>query len=258
MGATEPPLSPWQRRLLALIRFGVAAFVLGAAAFLSFILTIQIAVRRQEVEVPRLEELTTSEAQTLLARQQLGLQVLDRVYSALPEDRVVRQSPPPGTVVKVGQRVFVVVSRGPQQVPTPLLEGRSLRVARLELPKLGLELGQVSAVYLPDYEADRIVRQNPPPQTRNTGTARVNVLVSLGAREPAYVMPDLVGLPLAQAQRRLAAAGLRSGAIETIAVESMPAGVVVGQSPRSGARVPAGAVIDLQISVPVASPRMLE
>ncbi len=258
VAGAEPPLRPWQRRVILLVRFGIAMFILGAAAFLSFILTIQIAVRRQEVEVPRLEELTTSEAETLLAQQQLGLQVLDRVYSALPEGRVVRQSPPSGTVVKVGQRVYVVVSRGLQQVPTPLLEGRSLRVARLELPKLGLELGQVSAAYLPDYEADRIVRQSPPPQSRNTDTARVNVLVSLGAREPAYVMPDLTGLLLAQAQRRLLAAGLRPGAIETVAAENVPAGVVVGQRPRRGARVPAGAVVDLQISAAAAAPRMLE
>ncbi|MCL6480931.1 MAG: PASTA domain-containing protein [Firmicutes bacterium] len=258
VAGAEPPLRPWQRRAISLVRFGIAVFILGAAAFLSFILTIQIAVRRQEVEVPHLENLTTSEAETRLAQQQLGLKVLDRVYSTLPEGHVVRQSPPPGSVVKVGQRVYVVVSRGLQQVPTPLLEGRSLRVARLELSKLGLELGQVSAAYLPGYEADRIVRQNPPPESRNVGTARIHVLVSLGVREPAYVMPDLAGLPLTQAQQRLLTAGLRLGAIETVSSGTGPAGVVVGQRPRRGARVPSGAVVDLEISAAAAASRMLE
>ncbi len=254
----ERPLGPWQRGLRSFVRLAFAAFILGAAAFLSFIATIQIAIQRQEVEVPRLVELSAADARKLLEQRQLGLRVLDQAYSDLPKDHVVRQSPLPGTVVKVGQRVHVVVSLGPQEVATPLLEGRSLRAARLELPKLGLQLGQVSACHLPGYEADHVVKQDPPPQVKHAGSPRVNLLVSLGSAEAAYVMPDVTGLPLAQAQRRLAAGGLQLGEIEVVARDDAPRGVVVSQSPRRGARVPAGAIVDLQISGVPARRRVLE
>jgi serine/threonine-protein kinase len=254
----ERPLRPWQRRLRAVVRLAFAAFILAAAAFLSFILTIQIAIKGREVEVPRLAEMTAEDAKKLLEQRQLGLRVLDQVYSELPRGRIVRQSPPPGTVVKAGQRVHVVVSLGPQEVATPLLEGKSLRAARLELPKLGLQVGQVSACYLPGYEADRVVKQDPPPQSKHAGSPRVNLLVSLGSPEAAYVMPELTGLPLAQAQRRLAAAGLRIGKVEVVTAEDVPYGVVIRQSPRRGARVPAGAIVDLQVSGVPARPRVLE
>lgn len=254
----ERPLQPWQRRLRTLVRLAFAAFVLVAAAFLSFILTIQIAVKGREVEVPRLAEMTTEDATKLLEQRQLGLRVLDQVYSELPRGQIVRQSPAPGTVVKAGQRVHVVVSLGPQEVATPLLEGKSLRAARLELPKLGLQVGQVSACYLPGYEADRVVKQDPPPRSKHAGSPRVNLLISLGSPETAYVMPELTGLPLAQAQRRLAAAGLRIGKVETVVAEDVPNGIVVRQSPRRGARVPAGAIVDLQVSGVPVRPRVLE
>jgi beta-lactam-binding protein with PASTA domain len=235
-------------RVRWLTRAAVLVGAVAVVAFLSAITTIRLAIQGRGVDVPAVAERTVEEAQQELARLGLGLRVADRIYSELPAGRIVRQSPPPGTTVKAGQRVHVVVSLGTREAPTPLLEGRTLRAARVELLRAGLQLGQVSAAHLTGFDADRVVQQDPPPNVKHTGPPRVNLLVSLGPREPAYVMPDLIGLPLVEAERRLRQAGLRRGDIRWRATLEQPRGIVLGHRPARGARVPAGAVVDLEVA----------
>ena len=64
------------------------------------------------------------------------------------------------------------------------------------------------------------MQQYPPPGTTDAATPHENFLISLGSRPPAYVMPDLVGLPLDEAIAKLNGAGLK---IAKIATSSQPA-----------------------------------
>ena len=48
--------------------------------------------------------------------------------------------------MKVSQNAHVVLSLGPQNVTTPSLMGESLRVARIQLLQVGLQLGEVTVV----------------------------------------------------------------------------------------------------------------
>ena len=64
-------------------------------------------------------------------------------------DTVVRQSPPPNMRVKTGQNAHVVLSLGPQKVTIPQLNDRSLRAAQIELLRGGMQVGEISSVYLP-------------------------------------------------------------------------------------------------------------
>jgi beta-lactam-binding protein with PASTA domain len=75
----------------------------------------------------------------------------------------------------------------------------------------------------------------------------VNLLVSEGPAENAYVMPDLTGLTLGEAQRRLEACGL---VMEKVAFTPGPEerrGAIVGQSQPRGSRVVPGTHVDLQL-----------
>ncbi|MBI1749040.1 MAG: PASTA domain-containing protein [Acidobacteria bacterium] len=227
-------------------RIGLRVFILLAVAFLSAITAIRFAIQGREVEVPKLVSLKAGDAQTLLDSRRLGMKIADRVYSELPADYVVRQSPPAGSRVKVQQRAHVVLSLGPQKVSVPALVGETVRSARIELLRAGLQVGEISSVYLPDHALDEIVLQNPPPLATNTGSPRVNLLVSLGERPAEYVMPDLAGLPLAEAQRRIGAAGLHLAKISFAVSPEQPKGVVFQVPPR-GARVVAGTNVELQV-----------
>src|SRR5205807_1784714 len=80
--------------------------------------------------------------------------------------------------------------------------------SRIELLRGSLQVGEVSNLEMPDQAADTVVMQNPRPGA-GAATPRVDVLVSAGPHENAFVMPHLVGLNEEEAQRRLEASGIK-------------------------------------------------
>jgi serine/threonine-protein kinase len=180
-------------RLESLSRIVLLVFILASAAFLSAITAMRIAIHGREVTMPNLVGKNVAEANQLLQSRGLLLRVADRIYTDLPINVVVRQTPPAGLLMKVSQQAHVVLSLGQRQLQIPLLEGNSLRASRIELLRAGLQVGEVSSVTMPNPAADTVVIQNPRPGT-GAATPRVDFLVSQGPRETAYVMPHLVGM----------------------------------------------------------------
>ena len=105
-------------------------FILASVAFLSALTAMRYAVQGREVVVPDVTGKRAGEAQQLLLARGIGMKVEDRIYSPLPVDEVVRQSPPPKMTVKKGQFAHVVLSLGPRKETVPQLDDRSLRAAQ--------------------------------------------------------------------------------------------------------------------------------
>jgi serine/threonine-protein kinase len=235
-----------RERLEWLSRTAILVFILSSAAFLSAITAMRIAIHGREVAMPNLVGKTVSEASTLLRSRGLVLNVADRVYSDLPKNVVVRQMPPAGMLMKVSQQAHVVLSLGQRQLHIPLLVGNSLRASRIALLREGLQVGEVSAVTLANEPADEVVMQTPRPGA-GAATPRVDVLVSQGRRELAYVMPHLVGLSEPDAQHRLDVAGLRRK-VNHVAAPQWPHAMVIDQTPLAGSRLSASAIIELTVA----------
>ena len=195
----------FRERLEWLLRMVLLVFILASAAFLSAITAMRIAIHGREVSMPNLVGKSVTEANSELRSRGLVLRVADRIYSEQPINTVVRQTPPPGLLMKVSQQAHVVLSLGQRQLQIPPLEGNSLRVSRIELLRAGLQVGEVSGLTLPDIPADTVVMQSPKPGA-GAASPRVDVLVSQGPREEAFVMPHLIGL---NDRGRGAAAGVR-------------------------------------------------
>jgi beta-lactam-binding protein with PASTA domain len=246
----EPePSSPslnFRKRLQELGQMALLIFILASAAFLSAITAMRIAIHGREVTMPNLTGKTVAEATNLLRSRGLVLKVADRVYTELPINVVVRQTPPAGLLMKESQQAHVVLSLGQRQLQIPLLEGNSLRASRIELLRAGLQVGEVSAITMPDKPADEVVLQTPRPGT-GAATPRVDVLVSQGPHENAYVMPHFVGMTESDAQRRLDASRLRRK-VNYVSAPQWPHGTVVDQTPLAGARLPASATIELTVA----------
>jgi beta-lactam-binding protein with PASTA domain len=236
-----------QEQFKRLMRMALLVFILAAAAFLSAITAMRFAIHGREVAMPNLVGKSAEEAQRTLAASRLGMKVADRVYSGLPANYVVRQSPPAGMRVKVTQNAHVILSLGPRAVTIPELEGKSLRAGRIELLRDGLQVGEISAAYLPEFSADAVVQQDPHPGS-GVASPHVNLLVSQGAREPAYIMPYLVGLSRTEAERQLAAAGLHVAKITPSSAPQWPHDTVIGHTPAHGARVAASTDVELQVA----------
>ncbi len=235
-----------RERLEWLTRMTLLVFILASAAFLSAITAMRVAIHGREVTMPNLVGKNVSEASKMLESRGLVLRVADRIYSDQPINVVLRQTPTAGLLMKVSQQAHVVLSLGQRQLQIPLLEGNSLRASRVELLRQGLQVGEVSAVTMPDEPADAIVLQSPKPGT-GAATPRVDVLISQGLRETSYVMPHLVGLHEVDVQRRLDQAQMRRK-VNYVSAPQWPHGAVIDQSPLAGSKIPASATIELTVA----------
>jgi beta-lactam-binding protein with PASTA domain len=230
------------------MHMGLLVFILAAAAFLSAITTIRIAIRSRQVQLPNLVGQNLTSAQDQLRQRGIELKVADRIYDALPAGTVVRQSPAAGTQVKVSQYAHVVVSLGSVKTSIPPIEGTSLRTARIALLQAKLQLGEVASPYLNDTEPDTVLLQEPKSGAQ-ASSPRVDVLVPLGPRPVALVMPYFIGLNDTETQRLLNSAGIRNVKSTPVPSPQWPVGTVIEQSPAPGARL----AMDGQVEIKVAS-----
>jgi beta-lactam-binding protein with PASTA domain len=237
-----------RERFRWILRMSVLAFILASVAFLSALTAMRIAIRGREVVMPSLVGVSVDQARQMLQGSGVGLTIEDRIYSQYPIDAIVRQSPLPKMNVKVGQHAHVVLSLGPQKVTVPQLEQASLRSAQVLLLRDGLQLGEVSSLYLPDTDADTVLQQDPSPGATGAINPHVNVLVTLGTRPPAYVMPPLIGLSYTEAASKLSAAGLKIAKVVPAAAPGAARQTVLDQIPARGRRVDSTTPIELQVA----------
>jgi eukaryotic-like serine/threonine-protein kinase len=235
-----------RERLEWVSRMTFLVFILASAAFLSAITAMRIAIHGRETTMPNLVGRNVAEASQELRSKGLLLRVADRVYSDLPINQVVRQTPPPGMLMKVSQQAHVVLSLGQKQLEIPSLEGGTLRVSRIELLREGLQVGEVSTVSLPDDPADKVLLQNPRPG-KLAATPKVDVLISAGPREASYVMPYVVGLTELEALKRLDP-GLTRRKVNFLTAAQWPHGTVIDQAPLAGTRVATSNEVELTVA----------
>ena len=227
-------------------RMTLLVFILASAAFLSAITAMRIAIHGREVTMPNLVGKNVAEANQMLRSRGLLLGIADRIYSEQPMNAVVRQTPPPGMLMKVSQEAHVVLSLGQRQLQIPDLENNSLRVSRITLLRANLQVGEVSELTMPDVPVDTVLMQSPKPGT-GAATPRVDVLVSDGPREMAYVMPHLVGMNEAGAQQRLDSAGIKRK-VNYVTAPQWPHGAVIDQTPVGGSRLAASTMVELTVA----------
>src|ERR1700684_1098129 len=238
----------FRARLEWIFRMALLAFILMSVAFLSALTAMRFAIPGREVAMPDVVGKKAVEAQQMLQGRGVEFKVEDRLFNPLPVDTVVRQTPPPGMKVKIGQYAHVVISLGPKQDTIPVLTDHSIRAAPIKLLRPEMQVGEMSQAYVPGTENDAVLQQDPAPGTSDVTSPHVDLLVSLGARPAAYVMPELVGCSLAEAESKFAGTGMKGAKMTFAPVPGGLHGTVIGQTPLRGARLDASTAIDLQLA----------
>jgi len=236
-------------RIRALFRLFLLFTVLVAVALISAITTIRLTIHGRQETMPNLVGTALESAQRTVTGLGLELKVEDKLYSPqYSAQHIVSQMPPPGTRIKMGQRVHVIVSLGTPQVTVPNLTGSSVRAAKITAIQRGLTLGNVAVVHWPGADPDQVVGQEPPPATNEVRSPAVNLLVSLGEPTVAYLCPSFLGQPIAEVRRSLEKSGFKVGQVGTIPAGIASSGVVLAQSPPPGSKISQDAVFSFQVS----------
>jgi eukaryotic-like serine/threonine-protein kinase len=220
----------------------LAGALAGALAF-NLLVMPRFVRHGEETLVPSLHGVPGGEVEARLRAAGLRPGATTRAYDDdVPMGQAARQAPPPGSRVKRGREVDVVISLGTAALRVPDVERESLVHARFLLGQIGLKDGRRRVVRTSDAAVEDVVAANPSPGTPVRGRSTVDLLVSAGPIPQRYLLPDLRGTTVEDASALLEAAGLqvelRAGARRGDRVRE--------QAPAPGAPVEAGQTVALR------------
>lgn len=226
--------------------FFVFILVAGVSAYL----TLTMIVKSEDtVVVPDLAGKNVVYALELLTDLGLNTKVEGSEYSTeMPKNNIIFQEPEPGSEIKKGRDVRIIISKGPKSIPMPNLERLPVQQARIILEENSLCQGQISSTYNNHIKKDSVIAQVPPAGTMITRNECINLLVSLGIRPHAYKMPDLKGRSLDGAIPLIESNNLTLGKIKTVFYKDKPLNTIITQEPLSGYVVTQGDTVDLVIN----------
>jgi serine/threonine-protein kinase len=225
---------------------GTFISLMGIAIGMGF-LTLRILVPSEKVEVPSIVGKDLREAILILSEQNLGLRVVGRKFSSeIPQDIIISQLPPPQVKVRKDRSIEVVISEGRRVVVIPSLIGKKVREAKVDLSRKGSKINTVSYVYSKAAQGE-IVAQDPAAQISASRKEGLDILVSLGPRNPQFYMPDFRGKKLGEETGLLEKFPLNIGKIKEVPFTGEE-GIVLSQSPLPGSQVDAETPVEFVVS----------
>ncbi|MHC5700616.1 Stk1 family PASTA domain-containing Ser/Thr kinase [Streptomyces tirandamycinicus] len=247
-----PPSRPEGRRLPAPRRGVLAAVVavlllLGAGAGVWYINSGQF------TRVPTVLGQTEAAAKERLAAAGLDVETVRKGFSdAYDRGTVMAVDPDPGQRIRHNGSVTLVVSRGPEIVKVPELEGLKLADARSALREAGLAPGVITREFSDEAAQGTVIGSDPAAGTERRPDSAVALVVSKGA---PIDIPDVTGESVEDATSALADAGLKVRVAPEQVHSPEQAGAVARQSPAEGGRAAGGDTVTLTVSK---GPRMVE
>jgi serine/threonine-protein kinase len=204
--------------------------------------------------VPSVVGITEASARATL--EGLGYKVA--VRRAPPGNVVVSQEPIAGTRAVKGTVVTIDVSQGPTTTTTPTtptrppgnrvpnVVGLAQRVAVARLQSAGFRVDSYPA--RSRRPRGTVIAQAPAGGRRAAPSSVVRIDVSLGSgKRPLRTVPDVVGMPEAQAKQVLVQAGFTVRSVDQAAADRSEKDVVLDQRPAAGGSAPAASQVILVV-----------
>lgn len=243
----SPTVKPKRRWNLAGWVPGLLLLILG---LFSGALGVQRYLNPPSFVLPDLRGKNPSEATQAVQGMGLRIALVEGSDVGQPKDAVLAQDPAPGTQVKPGRRLELVVNN-PKLGTVPTLAGRSLEDARQTLQASGYVVGTASRV-ASERSPGTVLASLPAAGSPLAPGKAVNLLLSQGpstALNPP--VPNLLGLSLEDAELVLSAAGWQAQVVRT--ASGAPANQVIGQKPSPGEALAVQGTVQLQVSVQLES-----
>ncbi|WP_432097505.1 Stk1 family PASTA domain-containing Ser/Thr kinase [Streptomyces sp. bgisy100] len=225
-----------RRGVLALV---AALLVLGVGAGVWYITAGQF------TQVPGVLGLSRTKAEQKLHDAGLDVRVRTGFSDVVDRGKVIRSAPKLGSRIRDTGTVTITVSRGPDEVKVPDLEGVPLPKAKRQLKELGLVPGTVRKEFSDTLSQHSVIRTDPAAGTKRRPDSAVAITVSRG--EPVE-SPDVTGYELADATQELRDAGLKVKVSPRRVFSEEDKGTVAAQSPAGETELAEGDTVTLTFS----------
>ena len=242
-----------------LIHIGIITALLVALFLAFFFVYLPFTTNHgQTITVPDVTRLSLDEMQNLLDDRDLRYEVSDCTFVAGAQPlTVIQQYPRANSKVKEGRKIYLTITkRVAPMVQMPNLVSLTLRSAQLNLKSLDLVSGP--PIYVPDVAKNSVLRQLYNGKEITAGTpipkgAQVDLEVGDGLGSTMFEIPNVVGLPLDEAEAAIRGSNLKVGTKISVEDPEKEVGTVVRQRPeaRSGERIRVGETMDLWIVGPI-------
>jgi len=230
--------------------FGIVLALAGVGVISAFAV-VALLLRQEEVRVPDLTGQDIVTAIETVTQQGLQLKVERREpHPTLPRDTVISQTPGPGSGIKKGRPVRIIVSQGPNEIQTPNLVGEHARKAEITIRQAGFFPGALSRAWSDDVQRDVVIAQDPKAGSPLAKGGKISMLVSSGKKTAVFVMPKLIGKKAEEAVRTIERIGLQHRVVYK-ASENTTAGAeraVISQKPGPGYPVSADGTVEIVVS----------
>jgi eukaryotic-like serine/threonine-protein kinase len=202
-------------------------------------ITLEVSRGPGNALVPTVAGLPREQALKELEKADLKVSVEERSSDDVREGYAIRTTPGAGRSVVKGSRITLFVSTGPEQVAVPDVTGLSRESAEDSLRGEGFKV--VVREEASDTRAGDVISQDPAAGTEVDSGTRVTITVSTGPEQVG--VPDVTGLPAADARRALKQAGLKADERSSVVTDPNQDGVVMDQSPDAGGEVDKGSSV---------------
>ncbi|MBG02417.1 MAG: hypothetical protein CL470_09150 [Acidimicrobiaceae bacterium] len=201
------------------------------------------------VIVPFVVDLGRDQAVALL--QARGLEVgrlTTEIRTDIPSDRIISQTPEPGSEIKIGEAVDLVVSVGPEAKQVPVAVGLTQEEAINRLQNEGFQNIEIYTIKTNDYDLGVVAEQEPEAGSALEPNNAIIIRVSDG--RISDVIPNLIGRNRSEIDEQLIQKGW-TVIIEEVEVEDAAdeVDVILSISPDEGTDYSLEEVVTVQVSV---------
>src|SRR5512135_1540546 len=133
------------KRFLKGLGIFIALVCVGIASAFA---VIALLLRQEEVRVPDFTGRDIVSVIELATQQGLQLKIDRREpHPTMPRDTIISQTPVPGSGIKKGRQVRLVVSQGPSELLSPKVVGENFRKADIMIRQAGFLPGDTSRAF---------------------------------------------------------------------------------------------------------------
>jgi len=181
-------------------------------------------------------------------------------YSQSSRDRgyILEQEPRPGTIVKAGRRINLIVSQGVIINRVESFVTRNVDEVRMDLATLqasgsGLPLLTIREPIIYEFSSERpgtIIAQKPLPGTDISGPTVLEFVVSRGRENQTVTVPSLTTLTVSQALERISTSGINFYFLSRERNEGERGEVIVAQEPAANTTIAMNAQVQITVTQP--------
>ena len=198
--------------------------------------------------VPNLSGKTVAEANSIIEKQNLKLGKEQEEYSdSIAEGYIIKTNPVTGSKIKRGNKINLIVSKGPNSFEMPNYVGETRAKAEEDLKntyKVSSKMITVEEVETFDYAVGTVLEQTPAPGEQYSLSSKTKIVLKVAKETTSIEMPNYVGSTYDFARSNLIEIyGIKESNIKIRKTNHLPDGVsvsagqIVSQTPEVSSTV---------------------